>query len=332
MKRPSFQFYPADWRKDAALQSCSLSARGLWHEMMCLMHECEPYGHLSVNGKPMRPAQVARLVGVAEKEYQKLLAELEDAGVPSVADDGSIYSRRMVRDEHIRNVRAEAGKKGGNPNLVSNKVKQKDNQPPNQTSKQSPTPSSSSSSSKEKDITAAASLAHAPAHEQAPTPPPLDGDKTPDEKALAVAVWLRRREKDRGKQPRGTQANDPRIAAWIEAGVTGLQIAEAYALAVLDRDATDDPGPIGPGFLDIFVAKVLHPPTANSAVNGKRPAPADPLIWATTASGITAKGAEFGIVQEAGEIFPAFKARVHAAAGITDADRARLLADYQVRI
>ena len=151
MKRPSFQFYPADWRKDAALQSCSLSARGLWHEMMCLMHECEPYGHLSVNGKPMRPAQVARLVGVAEKEYQKLLAELEDAGVPSVADDGSIYSRRMVRDEHIRNVRAEAGKKGGNPNLVGKKVKQKDNQTSKQTGKQSLTPSSSSSSSIEKE-------------------------------------------------------------------------------------------------------------------------------------------------------------------------------------
>lgn len=148
MKRPSFQFYPADWRKDAALQSCSLPARGLWHEMMCLMHECEPYGHLSVNGKPMRPAQVARLVGVTEKEYQKLLAELTDAGVPSVADDGAIYSRRMVRDEHIRNVRAAAGKKGGNPNLVGNKVKQKDNQAANQSGKQSPTPSSSSSSSK----------------------------------------------------------------------------------------------------------------------------------------------------------------------------------------
>lgn len=185
---------------------------------------------------------------------------------------------------------------------------------------------------KEKDIPAAASLAHTPAHEHDPTPPPLDGDKTPEEKTLAVAVWLRRREKARGKQPRGTQANDPRIAAWIEAGATGLQLAEAYDLAVLDRDATGDPGPIGPGFLDIFVAKVLHPPAANSAVNCKRPSPADPLAWATTASGIEAKGAELGIVQEASEIFPAFKARVHAAAGTTDADRARLLADCGVRV
>ena len=30
MKRPAFQFYPSDWRKDMALQSCSVAARGLW--------------------------------------------------------------------------------------------------------------------------------------------------------------------------------------------------------------------------------------------------------------------------------------------------------------
>lgn len=147
MKRPSFQFYPADWRKDAALQSCSLASRGLWHEMLCLMHECEPYGYLSVNGKPMKPAQIARLVGVSEREYAKLVQELMDAGVPSVSDDGSIYSRRMVRDEHIRNVRAEAGKKGGNPNLIGDKVKQKVKQTDNHELNQSLTPSSSSSSS-----------------------------------------------------------------------------------------------------------------------------------------------------------------------------------------
>jgi hypothetical protein len=147
MKRPAFQFYPADWRKDAALQSCSLAARGLWHEMMCLMHECEPYGHMSINGKPMKAEQVARLVGISDKDYAKLLAELQEAGVPSVSDDGCIYSRRMVKDEHLRNVRAEAGKKGGNPSLVGSKVEGKVNQNLNHPSKQVPTPSSSASSS-----------------------------------------------------------------------------------------------------------------------------------------------------------------------------------------
>ena len=112
MKRPSFQFYPADWRKDTALQFCSLAARGLWVEMMCIAHECEPYGHLVVNGKPMNNAQIGRLVGISAKECDKLLGELFDAGVPSRADDGTIFSRRMVRDEEIREKRAAGGKLG----------------------------------------------------------------------------------------------------------------------------------------------------------------------------------------------------------------------------
>lgn len=187
---------------------------------------------------------------------------------------------------------------------------------------------------KEKEA-AAASLARAPAREGDPAPPPLDGEKTPEERALAVAVWLRRKEQARGKQPRGTQSNDPRIAAWIEAGATGLQLAEAYDLAVLDRDAAGDAGPIGPGFLDIFVDKVLNPPAATSKVDGKRPAAAkvgDPLAWATSASGLTAKGAELGIVQEDGEIFPVFKARVIAAVGLTEDDRTRLRVDFGVHV
>lgn len=112
MKRPAFQFYPADWRKDTALQFCSLAARGLWVEMMCIAHECDPYGYLMVNGKPMTAAQIGRMSGIGEKECNKLLAELFDAGVPSRTDEGAIFSRRMVRDEEVREKRAAGGKTG----------------------------------------------------------------------------------------------------------------------------------------------------------------------------------------------------------------------------
>lgn len=112
MKRPAFQFYPADWRKDMALQSCSVAARGLWMDILCIAHECEPYGHLTVNGKPMTAAQIGRHTGLTQRECEKLLQELTDAGVSSVSEDGAIYSRRMVRDEDLRNRRAEGGKAG----------------------------------------------------------------------------------------------------------------------------------------------------------------------------------------------------------------------------
>ncbi len=63
MKRPSFQFYPSDWRKDPALSACSIGARGLWIELLCIAHESDLYGHLSINDKPMNTAQIARMVG-----------------------------------------------------------------------------------------------------------------------------------------------------------------------------------------------------------------------------------------------------------------------------
>lgn len=153
MKRPAFQFYPADWRKDPALSSCSLAARGLWIELMCIAHESDRYGYLSVNGRPMGLPQLARMVGESPATLTKLMSELESAAVFSREDDGTIYSRRMIKDERIRNVRAAAGKKGGNPNLVGDLVKQN--------VKQSPTPSSSSSSSSSKAEEAKASLSPA---------------------------------------------------------------------------------------------------------------------------------------------------------------------------
>ena len=143
MKRPAFQFYPSDWRKDPALSTCSLAARGLWIELMCVAHESEEYGVLSINGKPMTVQQIARTVGEAPAIVSKLLDEIEQSGVFSRNDAGCIYSRRMVKDERLRNTRADAGRLGGNPVLL----KQKDKQEVKQTGKQIPTPSSSSSSS-----------------------------------------------------------------------------------------------------------------------------------------------------------------------------------------
>lgn len=146
MKRPAFQFYPADWLNDVGLQSCSIGARGLWVQLVCLMHSGFPYGHLTLAGKPMPDEKAANLARVPLPLFRKLLGELEDAGVSSRDDGGAIYSRRMVKDEAIRMVRAEAGKLGGNPNLLN----QTDNQKSGSKVKCQPTPSSSSSSSSSK--------------------------------------------------------------------------------------------------------------------------------------------------------------------------------------
>ena len=123
MNRPSLQFYPGDWRRDTALQSCSLTARGLWLEMMNLMHDGTPYGHLKVGEKTITPPVLARMVGAECKEVNRLLKELEQTGVLSKTKAGVIYSRRMVRDEEIRKKRAEGGEKSvDHPNVPKPKT------------------------------------------------------------------------------------------------------------------------------------------------------------------------------------------------------------------
>jgi len=111
-KRPAFQFYPGDWRKDVELRSCSIAARGLWIELMCVAHECEPYGHLAINGKAMTPAQISGQTGVPAAQVKRLLDELITNGVARQTEHGVIYSKRMVGDERVRNARAEGGKSG----------------------------------------------------------------------------------------------------------------------------------------------------------------------------------------------------------------------------
>ena len=60
----------------------------------------------------MTDRDAAQLTGVPVIAYRKLLAELEDKGVPSRTTDGVLYSRRMDRDGKTRDARAAGGPLG----------------------------------------------------------------------------------------------------------------------------------------------------------------------------------------------------------------------------
>jgi len=106
------------WRGDPGLRTCSLAARGLWKEMLCVMHSGTPYGHLAVNMKPISDRDLMKIVGTSNlKEVRKLLGELRDAGVFSETSDGVIYCRKMVRDHATSQKNRANGRLGGNPNL-----------------------------------------------------------------------------------------------------------------------------------------------------------------------------------------------------------------------
>jgi len=107
--RPYFPFYPGDWQRNAKLRICSLAARALWLEMICIMHQAEPYGHLKIGPQKVTNDLLARALGESIKDILPLLRELENAGVFSRESDETIVCRRMIRDEKLRAARASGG-------------------------------------------------------------------------------------------------------------------------------------------------------------------------------------------------------------------------------
>jgi hypothetical protein len=166
MKRPSFQFYPADWRNNSKLRRCSPAARGAWIDILCLLHDSDEYGILRW---PL--IEIIRASGASKKLTQELIKNDvfkggdsgcepyiyipksgNKFGEPVTLVDANgrhcWYSSRLVRDEYLRWRR-------GNATQFSSEY-----QPPNLSSNHSPIPpfgerqgdgstsSSSSSSSK----------------------------------------------------------------------------------------------------------------------------------------------------------------------------------------
>jgi hypothetical protein len=130
MSDPWLKFYPTDWRADPRLRMCSLAARGLWIEMIALMHEATPYGHLLVSGHSPTDAQLAVLAGAPPAQVPELLGELEAAGVFSRTSALAIYSRKMTRMAKKAAVARKNGKSGGNPKLCSEREKPPSDNPP----------------------------------------------------------------------------------------------------------------------------------------------------------------------------------------------------------
>jgi hypothetical protein len=96
-----------------AIQSLSYHHRGVWFELLLLMHCSEERGKLVLNGRPMTSSGLARLLGMTEGEVKDAIDVLIASGVASRDASGAIVNRRMVREEEIRRKRKEAGKVGG---------------------------------------------------------------------------------------------------------------------------------------------------------------------------------------------------------------------------
>jgi hypothetical protein len=156
--RPSFPFYVDDWLSDPNLKMCSMEARGMWIDLLCLMWRAPERGTLTymdaeANVKQMTTKHIAKLVGEDTATIARCIKELDYNGVFSKSSGTKIYSRRMVRDAHISEVRAEAGRKGGSKQTGSK------TEAPRACARPSPSSSPSSSSKKDQEKSGKLALA-----------------------------------------------------------------------------------------------------------------------------------------------------------------------------
>ena len=92
-KRPSLQFYPADWLKAVDLQMCSMNTIGVWINILCRMWEAKEEGILNGTTK-----ELALLVGATPEEFRQFLKDAEThlfADVTKSCTIVTIKCRRM---------------------------------------------------------------------------------------------------------------------------------------------------------------------------------------------------------------------------------------------
>jgi hypothetical protein len=110
-RRKSFSFYPTDWLKDPDLRRCSLAARGVWVDVLCLMFECESPGVLQSEGRAWPRVDLARAIGGNEGVVMRCLEELEAKGILQRDGNGAYACSHMVAQERARSKRQEAARR-----------------------------------------------------------------------------------------------------------------------------------------------------------------------------------------------------------------------------
>ena len=125
-KKESFAFYPVDWMSDSRLRLCSAGARGLWIDILCLMHLSNERGYLLIDDTILDEQMIQKALGYDAKEFDDCFLELTRYGIIKKDEKNRYFSKTMVNSQQISEKRSASGKLGGNPNLKL-LVKQKDN-------------------------------------------------------------------------------------------------------------------------------------------------------------------------------------------------------------
>jgi uncharacterized protein YdaU (DUF1376 family) len=118
--QPYLPLYVQDFLTDEKLMECSASATGIYIRLLCIMHKSEDYGVILLKQKDKQTdnqiknfaLKLAKYLPYSTDEIMTGLSELISEGVLQNGGD-KLSQKRMIKDNTISLVRADAGKKGG---------------------------------------------------------------------------------------------------------------------------------------------------------------------------------------------------------------------------
>ena len=132
--QPYLPLYVQDFLTDEKLMECSAATTGIYIRLMCIMHKSDEYGTILLKQKDKQASKqvenfalkLARYMPYSVAEISAGISELLSEEVLKVEGD-KLIQKRMVRDNEISNIRAVAGKKGGEKTQEIAKAKFKAN-------------------------------------------------------------------------------------------------------------------------------------------------------------------------------------------------------------
>lgn len=106
---PWFKFYWIDWLSDSKIRRCSLAARGLLVEILCLMADGEERGYLLTAGKPWSNDDVAKATVGPTETIPDLIEELLATNALMRDGRGALTYPDMAHDASVSAARSKAG-------------------------------------------------------------------------------------------------------------------------------------------------------------------------------------------------------------------------------
>ncbi|HSR77588.1 MAG TPA: hypothetical protein VLN57_13465 [Xanthobacteraceae bacterium] len=103
-------WYWNDWTGDLALKKCSRAAQGFWMQLLAIAAAATPRGHIVVGNKPCTVDDLSLLLSDRKRDIKRWLTELEANKVFSRTEDGTMFCRRMVREDEARRSRGSQSK------------------------------------------------------------------------------------------------------------------------------------------------------------------------------------------------------------------------------